>query len=62
MIEKVLLFAWAVPVAMLVIFIISIPLYNFMLGVDEQVHNGDYDVAIGIPICIVIIVLVLCFG
>lgn len=56
------MFAWAVPLAMLIIFAISIPLYNLMLGFDEQVHNGDYDAVIGVPICILIIILVLCFG
>ena len=62
MIETMLKFAVAFPIAIIIIFIVSLPFYYLLLGLDEQAHNGDYDGIIGIPLCIIIIILILCFG
>lgn len=62
MVENILQFALALPIAIIIIFIVSLPFYFLLLGFDEEVHNNGWGEVITLVIAIIIIILVVCFG
>jgi hypothetical protein len=43
MVEGIFKGALLFPIAMVILFFISLPVFYLLLHVDEQIHNKDYD-------------------